>query len=285
MDSEIVEGNIGGSVQGAQTGASIGGPWGALIGGIAGGIHGIIKGAEAAKLRKDYEKKEKALPLYDPTQIAYLNNVAQQERLYRSGMDASSALAARLQGNATAQTQLNLLRAGGPSTVQNLLRSQAVGQNQAAIIGANGSQAANDLMRLRGRLIDNIAERVYSRQREIRNQAMDRYALAAQGIKNQAGSAMGAIPGQETFGGMFGGGRQKQVPQQQGAQMGSPAYTSSYTDRSLGQPVTSQPTQAPYWQTSNPYAYPQQPTQYRNYVQTEPYTAPDTIQAPQYGVM
>lgn len=213
MDSEIVEGNIGGSVQGAQTGAAVGGPWGALIGGIAGGIHGIFKGAEAAKLRKDYEKKEKNIPLYDPMQIAYLNNVTQQERLMRSGMDSSSALAARLQGNAGAQTQANLVRAGGPNVVQNLLRSQAVTQNQNAVVGANASQAAGDLMRLRGRLIDNIAERVYSRQREIRNQAMDKYALAAQGIKNNAANAQGAVPGKETFQGMGGG--MKQAPQQQ----------------------------------------------------------------------
>jgi hypothetical protein len=164
---------------------------GALIGGIA----GIGQGKRAKQLEKDYQNAENAINPVDPNQVAYLNKVRQQERNFRGGSDPSSAFAAMNARNVGGQTMANISRAGGPGVVGNLLRAQA-GTNQAiAGIGANAGAQANQMLALQGGLIDRMADKVYQRQVERRNQAMERSVSARQNIQNTFQGALAMVPG------------------------------------------------------------------------------------------
>jgi hypothetical protein len=113
----------------------------------------------------------------------------------------------------------NISRAGGPGVVGNLLRAQA-GTNQAiAGIGANAAQGANQMLALQGGLIDRMADKVYQRQVERRNQAMERSVSARQNIQNTFQGALAMVPGitgginfGKMGGGQMGGGRTQIIP-------------------------------------------------------------------------
>ena len=187
-------GVFGNAITGASAGAPLG-PWGMAAGALIGGIAGIGQGKRAQKLEKDYQNAEKAINPVDPNQLAYLNKVRQQERNFRGGSDPSSAFAAMNARNVGGQTMANISRAGGPGVVGNLLRAQA-GTNQAiAGIGANAGAQANQMLALQGGLIDRMADKVYQRQVERRNQAMERSVSARQNIQNTFQGALAMVPG------------------------------------------------------------------------------------------
>lgn len=187
-------GVFGNAITGASAGAPLGPP-GMIAGALIGGIAGIGQGKRAQKLEKDYQNAEKAINPVDPNQVAYLNKVRQQERNFRGGSDPSSAFAAMNARNVGGQTMANISRAGGPGVVGNLLRAQA-GTNQAiAGIGANAGAQANQMLALQGGLIDRMADKVYQRQVERRNQAMERSVSARQNIQNTFQGALAMVPG------------------------------------------------------------------------------------------
>jgi hypothetical protein len=164
---------------------------GALVGGIA----GIGQGKRAQKLEKDYLAAEKNVNPIDPNEVAYLNKVRQQERAFRAGSDPSSAFAAMNARNVGAQTMSNISRAGGPGVVGNLLRAQA-GTNQAiAGIGANAAAGANQMLNMQGGLVSRMADKVYQRQVELRNQALERSVSARQNLQNTFQGALAMVPG------------------------------------------------------------------------------------------
>lgn len=190
-------------------GTILGGP----IGGAAGTLAaGLIGQGVADKKQKAYNKAEGAIPMVDPTQQAYLARVRQQERAMRAGTDPSSAMAQRLAGNIAGQTQSNLLRAGGPGMANNLLRSQAALGNQIGQIGANAATGADRLLSYQGGLIDNMANRVYQRQREIRNQALARYEQSRQDANNNIAASVGLLP-QAQYGGVFANAARREMRQ------------------------------------------------------------------------
>ncbi|HNR54211.1 MAG TPA: hypothetical protein PKJ19_03525 [Flavobacteriales bacterium] len=191
--NQIFPSAFGGAVTGAQAGAPLG-PIGMGVGAGVGLLSGIFSGQQANRLERDYKKAEGALQPNSPDQINYLNAIRQQERAFRTGTDPSSGFAMQNLRNAQSQTQANLTRAGGPGVVNNLLRSQAITNQGFANVGANAADRANQLMQFRGGLIDNIQARQYARQRELRNQAMERSASAAQNIQNTFQGALAMIP-------------------------------------------------------------------------------------------
>lgn len=287
---------IGGStLAGLGAGATFG-PVGAGIGAGVGLAEGILKNSANNKLQKAYSQAEGNIPLYDPNQQAYLSQVRQQERNLRAGTDASSAMAQQLAGNVNAQTQGNLLRAGGTGVVNNLLRAQAGMGNQIAGIGAQAGGQANGLLGAQGTLISNMAERVYQRQQQIRNQALDRAEQGRQDAMNTTMAAIGAAP--SIAGGITN--PFKSTPQFNGApsyaQMGNPNALSSYTDRSMGAQVQGLPSGVygnpnSGWQNpispnpyGNAYGMGMQPTLYQNNIQTEASTPPMAISY-QPGIM
>lgn len=194
MAGEIGSAVLGNAVTGASAGAPLGG-WGMAAGAGIGAITGLLQGQRAKKLERDYQAAEKAIQPIDPAQMAYLNRVRQQERNFRAGTDPSSAFATMNARNVGGQTMANISRAGGPGVVGNLLRAQA-GTNQAiAGIGANAGAQANQMLALQGGLIDRMADKVYQRQVERRNQAMERSVSARQNIQNTFQGALAMVPG------------------------------------------------------------------------------------------
>lgn len=204
MAGEIGSAVLGNAVTGASAGAPLG-PYGMAAGALIGGIAGFAQGQRAKKLERDYQAAEKAIQPIDPAQMAYLNRVRQQERNFRAGTDPSSAFATMNARNVGGQTMANINRAGGAGVVGNLLRAQS-GTNQAiAGIGANAAGQANQLFMAQGGLINRMADRVYERQVELRNQALERSVSARQNIQNSLSGALAMVPGM-TGGMKMGGG-------------------------------------------------------------------------------
>jgi hypothetical protein len=201
MAGDIGKGIFGGAVSGASSGAAFG-PWGAGAGALIGGIGGFMQGKQAKKLDKAYQDSEKNIQVMDPLSMARLAQLRQQERNFRAGTDASSGFAAQQARNVAAQTQSNLMRAGGPGLVGNQLRSQQALGTTIAGIGANAASGANQILGMQGGLIDRLSERQYQRQRELRNIAMSRATAARQDINNQFAGALASLP---QMGMQFGG--------------------------------------------------------------------------------
>ena len=148
----------------------------------------------------------------DPEQRGLVNTLARQERLYRAGADTNTAYANRLAMNAGAQTQANLARYGGPGLVQNMMGSQAITQRQ---LGANAAQAASqadNMLGMRGQLVNIMAQRRYDLQKYRRDREMALWAAKKQlsnnmisaGMSqfNQSMSSWSGSQGNNDFGGM-----------------------------------------------------------------------------------
>ena len=193
MAGEVGSGIAGGALTGAGTGAAIGGPWGALIGGVVGGVAGGFQGSAAKKKREAADKANAAVNAEDPRQMAYLDRLRRQERYFRNGNDTQTAFAIRNAKQVLGNTQNNLLRAGGPGVVGNLLRANVATGNTIAGISAQAQDNADRAMYAQGGLIGEIANRKYERQREVANQAMANSVAARQDLNNQlAGGLSGA---------------------------------------------------------------------------------------------
>ena len=199
-------GVAGGAITGASSGAAFG-PWGMAAGAVIGGISGYAQGKRAQKLEKDYQNAEKKADPFSIRMEAFLNRQRQQERLFRTGSDSSSAFAAGNARNVGAQTMANIRTAGGPGVVGNLLRAQA-GTNQAiAGIGASAAQGANQMMAAQQGLTQRMEDLAYQRRVELRNQALERSVSARQNIQNTFQGALAMVPGMTGGISKMGGGK------------------------------------------------------------------------------
>lgn len=176
---------------GVGTGAMFGPP-GAIIGGAIGLVSGIAKGKQQQKLNRDYERANAAVRPVDPDQVAFLNRLRQQERFYRSGMDAASGFARQDQMNALAQTQANIARMGGG--INQLLQAQQAANMGQAAIGAHASRMADPMLMAQGNLTDLIAQRKYDYYLRNRDIAMARMEQGRQDINNMFAGGMSILP-------------------------------------------------------------------------------------------
>lgn len=186
-------GAAGGAMSGAGAG-SVFGPVGTGIGAGIGLISGLMSGMENDKARKKAQNAAN-IPFEDPAQVAYLNRVRRQERQQRAATDPSSAFAAMNARDALAQTQSNLLRAGGASATQGALRAQNLTNNAFMGIGAAAGQRADNLLQYQGGLIDNMAQRKLDLQKDIRNQLQREYVAGRQNLNNTFSQGLGMLPG------------------------------------------------------------------------------------------
>lgn len=194
MAGEVISGTLGGAAQGAAAGTMVAPGIGTAIGAVVGAVAGGFQGGRAKKLEQAYQKAEKNIQPIDPAMQQYLARLRQQERSFRAGTDTSSAFAAQQARNVAAQTQANLMRAGGPGVVGNQLRAQRALGNTIAGIGAQAQQGANQMLAAQGGILGNISERIYQRQRELRNQAMSRAAGARQDVNNLFAGGLAMLP-------------------------------------------------------------------------------------------
>lgn len=150
-----------------------------------------IEGGKAKKQNALADKLDKQIPLNDPVQQGYLNRLAQQERYYRSGADPNTGLANRLVQQSGAQTQSNLVRAGGPGTVQNLLSSQNVTNRGLAANAAQAAGMADNMLGMQGNLVNLMAQRRYDRMRYGRDKALMQGQQYQQNSNNFVSSILG----------------------------------------------------------------------------------------------
>lgn len=190
--SDMSRSAFGGMMTGIGAGNEIAGPLGALIGGGIGLAAGRAKGRAQQGLNKAYERAESAVQPVDPDQVAFLNRLRQQERFYRSGMDAASGFARQDQMNALAQTQANIARMGGG--INQLLQAQQAANMGQAAIGAQASRMADPMLMAQGNLTNLIAQRKYDYYQRQRDVAMARMEQGRQDINNMFSGALGTMP-------------------------------------------------------------------------------------------
>lgn len=186
-------GALGGAASGAGAGSMFG-PIGTGVGAGIGLITGLMSGMENDKARKSAQNAAK-IPFEDPAQVAYLNRVRRQERQQRAATDPSSAFAAMNARDALAQTQSNLLRAGGASATQGALRAQNLTNNAFMGIGAAAGQRADQLLQYQGGLIDNMAQRRLDLQKDNRALLQSEYVAGRQNLNNTLSQGIGMLPG------------------------------------------------------------------------------------------
>lgn len=207
MANEYLTGGLGGAATGSGVGFSIGGPTGAGIGAGLGLIGGLLQAGQQKNRMDAYGKAEAAVQPIDPNQVAFLNRLKRQEQFYRAGTDSASAFARQDQGNALAQTQANITRMGGG--INQLLRSQQMGNMGYAAIGAQASRMADPMLMAQGNLTNMIAQRQYEYQQRNRDVAMGRMEQGRQDLMNLFAGGIASIPqwaGPRGGGGAGGGG-------------------------------------------------------------------------------
>lgn len=161
------------------------------------GVNAVRAGIAAGKnkrLKSDFERADAGVNPIDPNQIAFLNRLRAQEQRFRAGTDPSSAFAMMGARNMGAQTQSNLLRAGGPGSVGNLLRAQQMTNQGIAGIGAQAAAAGNQLVGMQQGMTNLIADRVYNRQRELSNRALAMWQQNRQDVQNAISGITSTLP-------------------------------------------------------------------------------------------
>lgn len=160
-------------------------------------INAIRAGVSASKnkgLKRDFEKADAGVNPIDPNQIAFLNRLRSQEQRFRAGTDPSSAFAMQGVQQQGAQTQRNMLRAGGPGSVGNMLRAQQVTNQGAAGVGAQAAAMGNQLLGMQQGMTNLIADRVYNRQRELSNRALAMWQQNRQDVQNAISGITSTLP-------------------------------------------------------------------------------------------
>ena len=165
-----------------------------IIGTAVNAARTIGAASQTKRLRQDFERADAAVNPVDPAQTAFLNRLRAQEQRFRAGTDPSSAFAMQNVRQQGAQTQRNLLRAGGPGSVGNLLRAQQ-GVNQGiAQVGAQTAAQGNQLVGMQMGMTNLISNRLYDRQRELRNQALARWQQNRQDVQNAISGLTATMP-------------------------------------------------------------------------------------------
>ena len=161
---------------------------------ITNAIRGGIQAGKAKGLEADYERLDKALQPVSPEQYGQLARVRQLERAMRLGTDPTSAMARQGLAGSLAQTQGNLVRAGGGAgTVNALLRSQSGYTQGIGQIAAQASQGADRMLEYQGGLIDNIQRAMYDLQMKRRNYAQLKAVAMREASQDSASAAIAAL--------------------------------------------------------------------------------------------
>lgn len=194
MPDNIIPGISGGALSGLEVGAPLG-PIGMGAGAVLGGISGLISGQNANKRQADFQKADRGLSPYDPMQMALLEKIRSQRRMFQMGTDPTTAYRNRLAMNTGATTAMNVERAGGPDAINGLLRVQ---NNTNSAVQSNGAAGANygqELLGMEGALTNHLADYAQNLQMQRRNEALARSEQARQDINDRFTASLGAIPG------------------------------------------------------------------------------------------
>jgi len=165
-----------------------------IVGTAVNAARAIGAASKTKGLRQDFERADAAVNPVDPNQIAFINRLRSQEQRFRAGTDPSSAWAMQNLNQQDAQRQRNLLRAGGPGSVGNLLRSGQIAGQGAAQVGAQAAAQGNQLVGMQMGMTNLIADRVYNRQRELSNRALGFWQQNRQDVSNAISGITATLP-------------------------------------------------------------------------------------------
>lgn len=171
-------------------GTIAGGPVGGAVGTL---VSGLIQGGQADGMRKKYEAYEKTIPMQDPMQVKLLDTIQGRRRALERGTDAFTSNRIGRAGDALAQTQANITRAGG-GNVSDLLRSQRVTDQAVGNAGADAQRSAMGLLGMEGNLTGEMANRAYQRQMSRANVMWQEYARRREDSNRTSMAAIGMLP-------------------------------------------------------------------------------------------
>lgn len=173
------------------------------IGGAVGtALSGAIGMGRANKFEKEFDQANRQVRPVDPMQLSYMQDLKNQERAYRAGTDAASRFAMTGVRDQGATASASILRAGGGPN--DLLRSQRISDRGYADIAARQSGIANQLLGMRGGVVNDISDRVFSEQRWNRDMAFGRWQNERKDANNNLMAATGMLAQEVPEGGYLG---------------------------------------------------------------------------------
>jgi hypothetical protein len=154
----------------------------------------LASGINANRAQKNYQSADKNLSVYDPMQVALLEKIRQQRRMFQMGTDPTTAYRNRLALNTGATTAMNVERAGGPDAINGLLRVQNNTNSAIQSNGAAGAGYGQELLGMEGQLTGHLADYAQNLQMQRRNEALARSEQARQDINSRFTASLGALP-------------------------------------------------------------------------------------------
>lgn len=151
--------------------------------GLAGILQGVSQNSRAKRMYRDAMNAHKAIPLNDPAQLSYLDDVRMHRRALEAGTSKMMGLRTRIAQNGLAQTQANAARNAGGSAgtlMDILLRSQQQFGNTLNEGAAQEQQQALGLLGQEGQLISDMSDRRYAHQKWMRDLKLGEYAQMRQ---------------------------------------------------------------------------------------------------------
>lgn len=101
MGDEVFMGALGGAGMGAQLGSVVG-PWGTAAGAVIGAVAGGIGSANKVQAQEEALERLEGIPLYDPMQIAFRDQLLAEKRSIESGFTTDFQVAKDLNKEALA---------------------------------------------------------------------------------------------------------------------------------------------------------------------------------------
>lgn len=203
MANDIVSKYLANMASGAKTGASIGGTIGSVVPGVGtalGAVGGAAQGAGIANLGTTIgmiggggKNNSQGLPMFDPSQLALLNEINQRRKALMTGAGVQSGLSQVNQQTAQAQN-LIAKNTGGDvgSTVSGLLQAQAVGGQNTNNVLAGAGQQQQYFTDLYNKLSNDISARKYGIQRYEYARQLAQEAEDAKNRNTNLGTTLGA---------------------------------------------------------------------------------------------
>lgn len=228
-------------------------------GAVGTGIAGAIGQGKAKSFEDQYNLADKNVNPIDPGQVAMMAALKRQEGAYRAGTDAAAGFGMSGVRDMGVQAMSNIRRAGGG--VGDLLRSQRVSDRGYADIAARSSGIANQLLGMRGGIVNDIANKVFGEQKYHRGMKYSQWQNAQQDANNNLQAATGmlaqGVPDSGFIGNLPGRGNPSEMQSEAAAQPTTMPVNPAVMNRSVpsvirrplagapGAPAYTQPNQSP----------------------------------------
>jgi len=159
---DVTKGAVGGAAKGAIIGGSIGGPIGMGVGTVIGGVWGGITAGKKSKAMSQALQRIEDLPMVDPNQVAFQDQLAREKRAVESGFTTDFQVSRDIlqQSQAGQLSVASKVGASNPALALSMMaqvnQGFTTGMNQALGTISTRSLAYTTMM---GDMVDKIAKR------------------------------------------------------------------------------------------------------------------------------